>query len=211
MRPTATPSLRERIDGRAPGSRSALRQPHRSRDNATGVERGWSAVVGHPCVVTRVHWIRDRRAPASASPQSRRRRGTVSLEFAALAHAVAPIEVVQHQWAVPHHPLASESARRWCAEVGAAFLAWSPLAPGSSSMGSTRTPPLLAICDAVCRGRRATGRSGSPPFGRRRRPPDARCAATRWHGQPRRRARSLAPAPLTKPAPESSAPRRPSR
>jgi len=45
-------------------------------------------------------------------------------------HAVAPIEVVQHQWSILHHPQASESARRWCANAGAAFLAWSPLASG---------------------------------------------------------------------------------
>lgn len=45
-------------------------------------------------------------------------------------HAVAPIAVVQHQWSILHHPPVTESARRWCTEVGAAFLAWSPLASG---------------------------------------------------------------------------------
>jgi aryl-alcohol dehydrogenase-like predicted oxidoreductase len=46
------------------------------------------------------------------------------------AQAIAPIAVVQHQWSVLHHPVAADAARRWCDEVGAAFLAWSPLASG---------------------------------------------------------------------------------
>jgi aryl-alcohol dehydrogenase-like predicted oxidoreductase len=45
-------------------------------------------------------------------------------------HAVAPIDVVQHQWSILHHPPATDEARRWCEEVGAAFLAWAPLASG---------------------------------------------------------------------------------
>ncbi len=52
------------------------------------------------------------------------------VELLRRGQAVAPIEVVQHHWSILHHPPASESARRWCAQVGAAFLAWSPLAPG---------------------------------------------------------------------------------
>jgi aryl-alcohol dehydrogenase-like predicted oxidoreductase len=44
--------------------------------------------------------------------------------------AVAPIAVVQHQWSILHHPPETEAARQWCADVGAAFLAWSPLASG---------------------------------------------------------------------------------
>lgn len=52
------------------------------------------------------------------------------VELLRRGHAVAPIEVVQHQWSILHHPPATESVRRWCAEVGAAFLAWSPLASG---------------------------------------------------------------------------------
>ena len=45
-------------------------------------------------------------------------------------HAVAPIAVVQHQWSILHHPPETDAVRQWCAEVGAAFLAWSPLASG---------------------------------------------------------------------------------
>jgi aryl-alcohol dehydrogenase-like predicted oxidoreductase len=45
-------------------------------------------------------------------------------------HAVAPIAVVQHQWSILHHPPETDAVRRWCEEVGAAFLAWSPLASG---------------------------------------------------------------------------------
>ena len=44
--------------------------------------------------------------------------------------AVAPISVVQHQWSILHHPPETEAVRQWCAEAGAAFLAWSPLATG---------------------------------------------------------------------------------
>jgi aryl-alcohol dehydrogenase-like predicted oxidoreductase len=43
---------------------------------------------------------------------------------------VAPISVVQHQWSILHHPPETEAVRQWCAETGAAFLAWSPLATG---------------------------------------------------------------------------------
>jgi aryl-alcohol dehydrogenase-like predicted oxidoreductase len=45
-------------------------------------------------------------------------------------HAVAPIAVVQHQWSILHHPPETDAVRQWCNEVGAAFLAWSPLASG---------------------------------------------------------------------------------
>jgi aryl-alcohol dehydrogenase-like predicted oxidoreductase len=45
-------------------------------------------------------------------------------------HVVAPIAIVQHQWSILHHPPETEAVRQWCAEVGAAFLAWSPLASG---------------------------------------------------------------------------------
>jgi aryl-alcohol dehydrogenase-like predicted oxidoreductase len=45
-------------------------------------------------------------------------------------HAVAPISIVQHQWSILHHPPETEAVRQWCAETGAAFLAWSPLATG---------------------------------------------------------------------------------
>jgi aryl-alcohol dehydrogenase-like predicted oxidoreductase len=45
-------------------------------------------------------------------------------------HRVAPIAVVQHQWSVLHNPPETAAAQRWCREVGAAFLAWSPLASG---------------------------------------------------------------------------------
>ena len=52
------------------------------------------------------------------------------VELLRRGHAVAPIEVVQHQWSILHHPPATDAVRRWCAEVGAAFLAWAPLASG---------------------------------------------------------------------------------
>jgi aryl-alcohol dehydrogenase-like predicted oxidoreductase len=45
-------------------------------------------------------------------------------------HAVARIAVVQHQWSILHHPPEADAARRWCEELGAAFLGWSPLASG---------------------------------------------------------------------------------
>ena len=45
-------------------------------------------------------------------------------------HTVAPIAAVQHQWSILHHPASADAARRWCDEVGAVFLAWSPLASG---------------------------------------------------------------------------------
>jgi aryl-alcohol dehydrogenase-like predicted oxidoreductase len=45
-------------------------------------------------------------------------------------HAVAPISIVQHQWSILHHPPETEAVRQWCADVGVAFLAWSPLATG---------------------------------------------------------------------------------
>jgi len=44
--------------------------------------------------------------------------------------AVAPFEVVQHQWSILHHTPDADAARRWCAARGARFLAWSPLASG---------------------------------------------------------------------------------
>ena len=37
---------------------------------------------------------------------------------------------MQHQWSILHHPSATEAVRRWCVEVGSAFLAWAPLASG---------------------------------------------------------------------------------
>jgi aryl-alcohol dehydrogenase-like predicted oxidoreductase len=46
------------------------------------------------------------------------------------AQAVAPVAVVQHQWSLLHHPPETDAVRKWCDEVGAAFLAWSPLASG---------------------------------------------------------------------------------
>ena len=52
------------------------------------------------------------------------------VELLQRAHTVAPIEVVQHQWSILHHPPTTEAARRWCTDVGASFLAWSPLASG---------------------------------------------------------------------------------
>jgi aryl-alcohol dehydrogenase-like predicted oxidoreductase len=45
-------------------------------------------------------------------------------------HAVAPIAVVQQQWSILHHPPEADAARQWCADVGAEFLGWSPLASG---------------------------------------------------------------------------------
>jgi aryl-alcohol dehydrogenase-like predicted oxidoreductase len=45
-------------------------------------------------------------------------------------HAVAPIAAVQQQWSILHHPPEADAVRRWCTEVGAAFLGWSPLASG---------------------------------------------------------------------------------
>jgi aryl-alcohol dehydrogenase-like predicted oxidoreductase len=45
-------------------------------------------------------------------------------------HAVAPIAAVQQQWSILHHPAEADEARRWCDDVGAAFLGWSPLASG---------------------------------------------------------------------------------
>jgi methylglyoxal reductase len=44
--------------------------------------------------------------------------------------AVAPIDVVQHQWSILHHPPETDAVRRWCEARGALFLAWSPLASG---------------------------------------------------------------------------------
>jgi aryl-alcohol dehydrogenase-like predicted oxidoreductase len=52
------------------------------------------------------------------------------VELLRRGHAVAPIEVVQQQWSILHHPPETELVRRWCADVGASFLAWSPLASG---------------------------------------------------------------------------------
>ncbi len=51
-------------------------------------------------------------------------------DLLARGHAVAPIEVVQHQWSVLHHDADAGHARAWCEVVGAEFLAWSPLASG---------------------------------------------------------------------------------
>lgn len=53
-----------------------------------------------------------------------------SVDLLRRAHATAPIEVVQHQWSILHHPPATDAVRRWCSEIGAAFLAWAPLASG---------------------------------------------------------------------------------
>ena len=44
--------------------------------------------------------------------------------------AVAPIEVVQHQWSILHHPPEADAARAWCEARDVPFLAWSPLASG---------------------------------------------------------------------------------
>jgi aryl-alcohol dehydrogenase-like predicted oxidoreductase len=52
------------------------------------------------------------------------------VELLRRGHAVAPIGVVQHQWSILHHPAETDVVRLWCEEVGAVFLAWSPLASG---------------------------------------------------------------------------------
>ncbi len=52
------------------------------------------------------------------------------VELLRRGYEVAPIGVVQHQWSILHHPAETDAVRLWCAEVRAAFLAWSPLASG---------------------------------------------------------------------------------
>ncbi len=52
------------------------------------------------------------------------------VELLQRAHAVAPIEVVQHQWSILHHPPVTEACVAGAPRLAAAFLAWSPLASG---------------------------------------------------------------------------------
>ena len=87
-------------------------------------------------------------------------------------HAVAPIAVVQHQWSILHHPPETDAVRQWCAEVGAAFLAWSPLASGfliddfdPDGDRSGGPPPQHAV--GVGRRRRAAGGRADRGRGRR--------------------------------------------
>jgi aryl-alcohol dehydrogenase-like predicted oxidoreductase len=46
------------------------------------------------------------------------------------AHAASPVTVVQHQYSLLHRTPESDGVLEWCAEHGATFLAWSPLASG---------------------------------------------------------------------------------
>jgi aryl-alcohol dehydrogenase-like predicted oxidoreductase len=77
------------------------------------------------------------------------------LELLHRAQAVAPLDVVQHQWSILHHPPDTDAVRRWCATAGVAFLAWSPLASGFLVDGFD--PETTALGDLRRRLRWATG------------------------------------------------------
>jgi len=53
------------------------------------------------------------------------------------ASAIGPVSVVQHQYSLLHRTPEVDAVLSWCADNGAAFLAWSPLASGFLADGST--------------------------------------------------------------------------
>ncbi len=83
-------------------------------DPATPVEQTWAAI-------------------AELVAEGLVRAGGLSnhpVELMQRAHAVAPVAVVQHQYSLLHRLPETDGVLDWCAEHGAAFLAWAPLASG---------------------------------------------------------------------------------